>query len=347
MKNLISIIVPVFNGQNYLHRCLESLINQSYQNIEIILVDDGSTDNSGKICDQYAISDKRIRAIHQKNRGPGAARNNGIKHSKGEFLFFVDVDDFIEKDALFSLIGKNNQHELDLIVGDFRIKTNELITPETKYLFSNSKALKKQEIVNYVKDYLRKPTGYSLFIYAWGKLFKSSILKRNNIYFDEELPIFEDILFNYKYLQFVRSVYYVRKHIYTFITFNNPESSSSKIYDYYSDYRLVLKSIEKFLFTNGTKNSMVHKLVGNAHIHFAIRIMVRFFVKGRKRGINYFYRLIYAIVNNPEIRQNLKYYSPSKGDSKILPLLIRWKLVWAILFICKYKAYQRYIKGNR
>ena len=110
-KPLISIVVPVYNVEKYINRCINSIIRQEYQNIEIILVDDGSFDNSGKICDEYAKKDERIVVVHQKNRGLSAARNCGIDISKGEYICFVDSDDWISSDyvsTLFDLIINNN-----------------------------------------------------------------------------------------------------------------------------------------------------------------------------------------------------------------------------------------------
>ena len=103
VNSLISIIVPVYNVQEYLPKCLDSIINQTYKNLEIILVDDGSTDNSGKLCDEYAERDKRIKIIHQKNSGQANARNKGIKESKGKYIAFVDSDDWIDEDFIETL----------------------------------------------------------------------------------------------------------------------------------------------------------------------------------------------------------------------------------------------------
>lgn len=112
---LLSVIIPVYKVENYLQRCLDSIINQTYKNLEIILVDDGSPDNSGKICDEYAQKDKRIKVIHQKNKGQGAARNAGIIASKGELITFIDSDDWIECNMYEIMISKLLQYNLDII----------------------------------------------------------------------------------------------------------------------------------------------------------------------------------------------------------------------------------------
>ena len=106
---LISIIVPVYNVEPYLNKCLDSIVNQTYKKLEIILIDDGSTDNSGLICDEYASKDNRIIVVHQKNKGLSAARNVGLNIAKGDYIAFVDSDDFIEKDMYFTMYNVMNK----------------------------------------------------------------------------------------------------------------------------------------------------------------------------------------------------------------------------------------------
>lgn len=101
---LVSVIIPVYKTERYLHRCIDSLVNQDYKNIEIILIDDGSPDHCGNICDEYAKKDKRIRVIHQENQGISVARNAGIKKSCGEYICFVDSDDYVDIHLLSTVI---------------------------------------------------------------------------------------------------------------------------------------------------------------------------------------------------------------------------------------------------
>lgn len=117
--DLISLIVPVYNVAPYLHRCINSILEQSYQNIEILLINDGSTDNSAFICQEYAEKDSRIRVIHQSNQGPSAARNTGISAAKGDYIAFIDSDDFIEKDYLKNLYQAAVQNQSDIAVCNF------------------------------------------------------------------------------------------------------------------------------------------------------------------------------------------------------------------------------------
>ena len=113
-NELISVIVPVYNVEKYLEQCIESIINQTYKNLEIILIDDGSTDNSGKICEKYAKRDQRIKVVHQKNSGVSSARNTGIDFSTGKFINFIDSDDYIEKDMIEYLYNMIQTERADI-----------------------------------------------------------------------------------------------------------------------------------------------------------------------------------------------------------------------------------------
>lgn len=122
---LVSIIVPVYNIEKYISKCIESVLSQTFKDWELILVDDGSTDNSGKICDEYALKDNRIKVIHKENEGVTATRDRGVKEAQGEFLFFIDGDDYITDNALELLINKQKENDADLVRGSFcTIKEN-------------------------------------------------------------------------------------------------------------------------------------------------------------------------------------------------------------------------------
>ena len=107
---LVSIIVPVYQVEAYISECVESLLAQTYTNLEILLVDDGSTDSSGEICDEYAVKDDRVRVVHQRNQGPSVARNSGLDHMKGEYVAFVDSDDVVLPDFIESLYELLEKH---------------------------------------------------------------------------------------------------------------------------------------------------------------------------------------------------------------------------------------------
>jgi raffinose-raffinose alpha-galactotransferase len=117
MKPLVSVIIPVFNVEQYIERCVESVINQEYKNIEIILVDDGSTDQSGMLCDELATKDERIHVIHKKNGGLSSARNSGLEHASGEWVTFIDSDDWVTEDYVSGMYNTAEMSKADVVIG--------------------------------------------------------------------------------------------------------------------------------------------------------------------------------------------------------------------------------------
>lgn len=146
MKDLISIIVPVFNVEDYIKECLESIIKQTYTNLEILIIDDGSTDTSGQICDNYAKKDKRIKVIHQQNLGLSASRNKGIKLSKGKYLSFIDSDDIINPLMIELLYKEITNNNCDISICKFQIFNDKFINRNKEYsvsLLNQDEFLKK------------------------------------------------------------------------------------------------------------------------------------------------------------------------------------------------------------
>ncbi|WRK52201.1 glycosyltransferase family 2 protein [Coprobacillaceae bacterium CR2/5/TPMF4] len=173
MKNdeLISIIIPVYNCEQYLKMCLESVIKQSYTNLDIIIIDDGSTDNSGYICDLYSSKDTRIRVVHKVNEGQGVARNIGYKLSKGKFIVYIDGDDIVNERLIEILVDIYHKSNVD-IVSTMLLEFNREV-PDVQ-IINNPKVnyINKYEIMRgFIEDY-----GY-LFHVVCGKLIKRNYLK--------------------------------------------------------------------------------------------------------------------------------------------------------------------------
>ncbi len=345
-KDLISVIVPVYNCAKYLRQCIQSIINQSYTNIETILINDGSTDNSGEICDAYALSNNRIRVIHTPNNGPAAARNIGIINSKGNFLFFTDADDYIENDALELLIENYTQHKADIIVGDFtRIKDGN-IERKNNITFSSNKLLTRQDIIDYSRCYLKKPNRFLLFAFSWGRLFKTSIIKEHNILFNTDLHTYEDVAFNFDYLKYTNNLFFFKEALYNHRIHDNYTSATLMIGDNPQKlfgYKQALLNIGAFL-GNCNSDADIRKEVGYADVYLTIIQLVRTCGQISNSNKHDIYILIKEIISDSNFRDNLQFYSPSKGDSIILPILMKLKLVWLIILVCKCKALKRYGK---
>jgi len=200
MNPYLSIIVPVYNVQNYLKKCIESILIQSFQDFELILVNDGSTDDSGKICDEYLLQDRRVKVIHKLNGGLGDARNAGIIDSIGEFIGFVDSDDWIDSDMYQVLINLQIQHKSDIV------SCNYMRTDTSK----NDDSLK---IVNYSRDEALNDLYSNKFI-KWivcNKIYKSSLF--NDLLF-EKVVILEDVLITPQLLYNTKKITHIDKSLY-------------------------------------------------------------------------------------------------------------------------------------
>lgn len=180
--NKISVIVPVYNVEKELERCVKSICSQTYKNLEIILVDDGSTDNSGKICDELAKKDERIKVIHQKNAGVASARLTGYQKSSGEVVAFVDSDDYIELKMYEVLMKNMDDTNADIVFCDYTSISNGLTSKNNFY--ASSKVLSKSDVLRYLAVN-RFPS------FMWNKIYKRQIVKNEDFYVGK---ILEDFL---------------------------------------------------------------------------------------------------------------------------------------------------------
>ncbi len=193
MKNsLVSIVVPVYNVEKSILKCVHSIINQTYKNLEIILVDDGSTDNSGKICDKLSETDDRILVIHKSNGGLGSARNEGIKYAKGEFVEFVDSDDWIENDTVEYCINLIDKYQKDNIIVQFSIIETNNKKEKVKKQKEEIRVLSREEKISY---FMYKATKTDAYFSACRCLYSKALLNSHRFI---EGKINEDIAWKYK-----------------------------------------------------------------------------------------------------------------------------------------------------
>lgn len=218
-KNRISIIIPVYNAEDYLDRCLKSILSQGFDSFEVILVDDGSTDSSSLICDRYSATDSRFRTIHKKNGGVSSARNAGIDLAKGEYLMFVDSDDALLPDALASLYNGLNGE--DAVIGGYKSYQNDVPINEICPLSTSSYSTERMEDFfdrNIIKncDMLDAP---------WAKIFRRKAVAGQR--FNESLSYAEDKLFVFSFLASCSSVRTVSSCVYAY--YHRPGSLGSDV----------------------------------------------------------------------------------------------------------------------
>lgn len=211
MDELISVILPIYNVEKYLEKCVDSLINQTYKNIEIILVDDGSPDNCGKICDDFAKKDKRIKVIHKQNGGISSARNAGMKIAKGKYFSFIDSDDLVSLDFYESLFNLIIKYDADISVCDYlKIYSYDFEVPEIK-----------EEILEYTNETfapLFNLKNHPYPVTAWNKLYKKELF--DGIEYTED-KVHEDEGTTYKVCDRAKKIVYTNRQLYYYNQFNN------------------------------------------------------------------------------------------------------------------------------
>lgn len=223
--NLISVIVPVYNTEKYISECIDSVINQKYKNWELILVDDGSTDSSGKICDSYSLSDSRIKVFHKKNGGVSSARNYGIRVSKGNLITFLDSDDWINNDFLEN--GIKHIDDNDIYIAGSIIKKEgyddiNLTLPHTICEFTDN--LYSKDLISLIE--------YNYFSTCYSKIYKKRIIGKN--LFDESMCFGEDLDFIFRIFEMGVRIYaddysgynYRRGHVSLTWIFNDTKCKS-------------------------------------------------------------------------------------------------------------------------
>lgn len=201
---MVSIIVPVYNIQEYLSACIDSIISQTYPDIEVILVNDGSQDSSGQICDEYVARDRRVKVIHKENGGVSSARNSGLVDAVGEWIMYVDGDDWIEPNMLELLVGSAESNNADIVIGDFKMVSD--------------KSAKVYSSVEWEDDKVRSLNRYiaSVWTAAWGAIIKRSLFETYNISSPSDITFCEDFHLMVRLCFFANKIVHVNIPLYNY-----------------------------------------------------------------------------------------------------------------------------------
>lgn len=234
----VSIIIPVYNKDKYIRKCINSILKQSYENIEIIVIDDGSTDNSAKILDEFDRKYEKIRVIHKKNGGVSSARNVGLEYVKGDRIIFVDSDDYVNNDYVSSLLKDEN--------ADLNIINYTRIDKHKKELhqYNTNDQIEDISIENVLELIVSSGTFEG---YLWNKSFRSEIISSNNIRFNEDIKVCEDLLFCVEYTKLINYASYFHHEAY-YYTSNEDSAMFNNNYDIsvLDAYRIIYAITDKF-----------------------------------------------------------------------------------------------------
>ena len=319
----ISVIIPIYNAEKYITDCLDSVINQTYKNLEIILINDGSKDNSGKICDEYAQIDTRITVVHNENKGVSYSRNYGIKISTGEYILFIDSDDRIKTNYIYELINANKDNQYDLVICNMKniyINSNNIIEENV--------SIETEKLSNILKNdyvYLQE-----LLPYPFLKLYKAEIIKKNNIYFPEHICAGEDQIFNFQYYRFVKSYKFINKVLHYY--FHRDNNSLSQIYNE-KTLKMSLEKLEKeknFFELLGIKDK---EIVFNTHV---IDLIQCFVIMEGKHSYRRFKEVI--VLLKEKLYKTNKYYNKKR---EIIIKLINNNIYFPIYCYYLFKYYKK------
>ena len=207
----VSIIVPVYNGEKALRRCVDSILAQDFRDIEVLLIDDGSKDNSFVIMSEYAEKDPRVVAIHKENGGVSSTRNLGLEKATGQFVQFIDCDDWLPFDSTKLLVRSMTENKADMVIGDFYRVVDDNVSK--KGSISEGGLISRKE---YADNMLLTPADFYYGV-IWNKLYKKEILDEYSIRMDNNISFCEDVIFNLEYLLHVKDIYVLKAPVYYYV----------------------------------------------------------------------------------------------------------------------------------
>lgn len=322
-KHLISVIVPVFNNEKYVNRCIDSILNQTYENLEVILIDDGSTDGSIKICEKWSEKDKRVKVIKQKNAGTSASRNHGIKIATGDYISFVDNDDWLRPEMYEKMLEIATQKKADAVFTRF-------INIDEKYSrkYTNEINLSKEKLRE-LKYFFVKAKTKSAFLYNIAccnrVLINKNLLEKVN--FDENLTHFENVLFVLNLIKNAKNIEIADDHLYNHF---NPKIDN-KLYDenYYKSLKNYHKKLKEFFEKN---DNTLSYLADHEYIFKVIKSKIndKKFAKNMKNILK-----TDEIFKNHLNKENLQKLKDA-GYKENLALKLAYNKHWKLLkFLCK------------
>ena len=318
-ENLVSVIIPIYNAEKYLEDCIKSILNQTYKNLQIILVNDGSKDNSISICEEYAKKDNRVEIINKKNGGVSSARNEGLKKAFGKYIQFLDSDDVLDFDYIEKMVYDLESSNADLIISKINIVTrdkNRAVDFEDDNLFN------KQDI----NKLLSQRNSYGLISSPCNKIYKKELIKKH---FPLELHNGEDALFNFEYIKNCKLIKTTNKCKYNY-NYNNSESATKKFRESRFDDDLYVYSEMKKFFVNYN----VDMKICNRILLRNICSITKALTKSTQYKRSTKKLLLKNMIYDEQIRIATKLYCSFGLAEKIAFTLIKFKFINLFYFCC-------------
>lgn len=328
MDDKISVIVPVYNSEKYLDNCINSICSNLFQNLEIILINDGSTDKSEQICKSYAEKDSRIVFINQVNQGVSKTRNNGIKKATGKYIAFVDSDDYIGRDYFSKLYEANENFKCDLTICSV-----SQVDKDIKNIFE-SKAGKIifLDIDDESKKLWQELNDRYLLYAPYSKLYSSKIIKDNNLCFPVDTSYGEDLLFNFSYLKYCKTISYTPETTYYYNQDNS--NSLSHIYreNMFENGLRLNNCMKQFFIDKNLYDETAKKYLSRRIFDDAYNSLFSLFTSNCRLKSLQKYKRIKSIINNKQLVDAIK-NAQIDDYSKFYTKLIKNKLSFAFFIV--------------
>lgn len=309
----VSIIVPVYNCEKYISECLNSIINQTYKNIEVVIINDGSTDNSERIINEYVTKDARLLYVYQDNGGPSKARNTGILTSTGEYLTFVDSDDTVDKCYVELLVNKMLHTNADLVCCSYTDFSEYGVLKCIDFNFDYSVS------VHFVIDMVCKGTGGVM----WGKIYRKEIIDKYELKLDKDIFMCEDLVFVLQYVSKSRSFASIEVPLYNYNRCNQYSISSNISISYVQNYITVCERIEGILHNVGLDGSKIQNIITDKIQSFVLQLVENQSMEIRVIGIKNAVKNITRILDIPHIKKYIGTFSTNAFLYKPYVFLIK------------------------
>ena len=307
----VSVIIPVYKAEYFLDKCVNSIINQTYENLEIILVDDGSPDNSPKMCDEWAQKDKRIKVIHKENGGASSARNKGLEDCTGDYIYFCDSDDFIEINCIEKLVDKIKDN--DVVIMGYNKVNGDKITAKVY----NDKLSQNEFISEIIHEWD--------FGLLWNKLYKKEFIKSK---FNEKFKIREDLLFNSEYFKNVKKIGLINEPLYNYIDNPNSLTKGAKTIPFEQLKTIHLNMLE--LLNQIDESIVPHQ--NATYLKSFINILKPFVYSKLKKEDK---ELVFNYLEDDTIKESFKNYKTINLKESIFIFLLKHKKIKLLLFFIK------------
>lgn len=299
MAPKVSIIVPVYNCEEYFSECLDSVVNQTYKNIEIIIVNDGSTDQSEKIVNEYKLKDDRIVYYYQSNCGPSEARNKGILNSTGEYITFIDADDTVNKYYVEFLLNKMISSDSDLVCCGYKDLSEYGVLNCIDFNFDYSVSLDS------FIDMVCKGTGGVL----WGKMFKKEIITNNDLKLDKNIFMCEDLVFVLQYASRCQYFSSIKESLYNYNRCNQSSISTNISISYIQNYITVCKKIDETLSSINLGEQKINEIITKRIQDFVMTLVEKQSIEIRVIGMKNAIANIMQILSIPYVKTYIGEFS--------------------------------------